>query len=162
MERGSEIAGNKDQRATSGAMGDGQTVVPITKKLEPTAYTVSWICAIATEYAAARVFLDERHEKQGHTQARIANHCTFGRIGKHNVVLAVLPRAKYGKASAASVGTYILCSFPNIRIGLMVGIGGGAPSQRHDIRLGDIVVSAADKGNGGVFQYDFGKSIQEE
>ncbi|KAF6784302.1 hypothetical protein CMUS01_16622, partial [Colletotrichum musicola] len=42
----------------------------------------------------------------------------------------------------------------------MVGIGGGAPSQKHDIRLGDIVVSSSGNGNGGVFQYDFGKTIQ--
>ncbi|KAM5342906.1 hypothetical protein ACJ41O_013872 [Fusarium nematophilum] len=52
-------------------------------------------------------------------------------------------------------------SFPNIRIGLMVGIGGGAPSAKHDIRLGDIVVSTRDGGKGGVFQYDYGKAIQE-
>jgi nucleoside phosphorylase len=51
-------------------------------------------------------------------------------------------------------------SFPNIRIGLMVGIGGGAPSKQHDIRLGDIVVSTPGNSNGGVFQYDFGKSMQ--
>jgi len=42
----------------------------------------------------------------------------------------------------------------------MVGIGGGAPSQKHDIRLGDIVVSASRDGNGGVFQYDFGRTVQ--
>lgn len=53
-------------------------------------------------------------------------------------------------------------SFPNVRIGLMVGIGGGAPSRRHDIRLGDIVVSYARDVQGGVFQYDFGKTIQDQ
>jgi hypothetical protein len=53
-------------------------------------------------------------------------------------------------------------SFPNIRIGLMVGIGGGAPSPKHDIRLGDIVVSAPRDGKGGVFQYDLGKIIQDQ
>ncbi|KAH7173109.1 hypothetical protein DER46DRAFT_596919 [Fusarium sp. MPI-SDFR-AT-0072] len=51
-------------------------------------------------------------------------------------------------------------SFPNVRIGLMVGIGGGVPSKKHDIRLGDIVVSAPRDGKSGVLQYDFGKSIQ--
>jgi hypothetical protein len=51
-------------------------------------------------------------------------------------------------------------SFPSIRIGLMIGIGGGAPSVGHDIRLGDVVVSAPRNGKGGVFQYDFGKTIQ--
>lgn len=44
----------------------------------------------------------------------------------------------------------------------MVGIGGGAPSAKHDIRLGDVVVSAPSNGEGGVFQYDFGKTIQEK
>ncbi|KAJ6110511.1 hypothetical protein N7486_002746 [Penicillium sp. IBT 16267x] len=42
----------------------------------------------------------------------------------------------------------------------MVGIGGGAPSPKHDIRLGDIVVSIPFNGQGGVLQYDFGKTIQ--
>ena len=51
-------------------------------------------------------------------------------------------------------------SFPNVRIGLVVGIGGGAPSPAHDIRLGDTVVSAPTVGRG-VFQYDFGKTVQE-
>jgi nucleoside phosphorylase len=56
----------------------------------------------------------------------------------------------------------MLHSFPNVRIGLMVGIGGGAPSRKHDIRLGDIVVSAPRDGKGGVFQYDFGKTVQDQ
>ncbi|RYP11581.1 hypothetical protein DL765_007681 [Monosporascus sp. GIB2] len=83
------------------------------------------------------------------------------KIGKHNVVIAVLPNGEYGTASAASVARDMLHSFPNIRIGLMVGIGGGAPSPKHDIRLGDIVVSTPSNGMGGVFQYDFGKTIQD-
>ena len=44
----------------------------------------------------------------------------------------------------------------------MIGIGGGAPSQKHDIRLGDIVVSASREGTGSVLQYDFGKTIQSQ
>lgn len=52
-------------------------------------------------------------------------------------------------------------SFPNVRIGLLVGIGGGAPTlPTHDIRLGDIVVSASRNGESGVFQYYYGKTIQ--
>ncbi|KAH8743422.1 nucleoside phosphorylase domain-containing protein [Hyaloscypha finlandica] len=49
-------------------------------------------------------------------------------------------------------------TFPAIRFGLMVGIGGGVPSKQADVRLGDIVVSQPEKGHGGVIQYDFGKS----
>ncbi|KAK0637863.1 hypothetical protein DIS24_g10398 [Lasiodiplodia hormozganensis] len=44
----------------------------------------------------------------------------------------------------------------------MVGIGGGAPSTAHDIRLGDVIVSTPAGSSGGVFQYDFGKTIQEK
>ncbi|KAF7510936.1 hypothetical protein GJ744_005766 [Endocarpon pusillum] len=44
----------------------------------------------------------------------------------------------------------------------MVGIGGGVPSVRHDIRLGDIVVSASRGGKGAVFQYDRGRLIQDQ
>jgi nucleoside phosphorylase len=42
----------------------------------------------------------------------------------------------------------------------MVGIGGGAPSSAHDIRLGDVVVSQPSGTIGGVIQYDRGKTVQ--
>ena len=125
-------------------------------------YTIGWICAISTELVAAQVFLDEEHEGPEYVSANDDNDYTLGRIGKHNVVIAVLPNGEYGIASAASVARDMLHSFPNIRLGLMVGIGGGAPSQKHDIRLGDVVVSNPHNGEGGVFQYDFGKTIQDQ
>lgn len=81
-------------------------------------------------------------------------------MGQHNVVLAVLPDAEYGIGSAATVARDMLHSFSNVRIGLMVGIGGAAPSLKHDIRLGDVVVSSPSGDHGGVFQYDFGKTVQ--
>jgi len=87
------------------------------------------------------------------------NNYILGKIGKHNVIIAVLPDGEYGIASAASVARDMLHSFPNIRLGLMVGISGGALSKKHDIHLGDIVVSDLYNGHGGVFQYDFGKTI---
>ena len=63
------------------------------------------------------------------------NDYTLGKVGRHNVVIAVLPDGEYGTASAAMVARDILYSFPNIRIGLMVSISGGALSLKHDIRL---------------------------
>ncbi|PNP57542.1 hypothetical protein THARTR1_02540 [Trichoderma harzianum] len=54
----------------------------------------------------------------------------------------------------------MLHTFPNIRIGLMVGIGSGAPSPKHDIRLGDVVVGVSSNGSGSVFQYDYGETLQ--
>lgn len=114
------------------------------------------------EYVAAQAFLDKKHDGPEFVSFDDNNDYTLGEIGRHNVVVAVLPDGEYGTCSAASVARDMLHSFPNIRIGLMVGIGGGAPSVRHDIRLGDIVVSSPRDGHGGVFQYDFGKTIQDQ
>ncbi|KAJ5626433.1 hypothetical protein N7528_003860 [Penicillium herquei] len=126
----------------------------------PKDYTVGWICATTPEYVAAQAFLDEKHKGPVYLSRHNQNDYTLGRIGRHNVVLSVLPLGSYGTSSAARVAEGMLHSFPNIRIGLMVGIGGGAPSANHDIRLGDIVVSIPFNGKGGVVQYDFGKTIQ--
>ncbi|PKK46687.1 hypothetical protein CI102_10605, partial [Trichoderma harzianum] len=126
----------------------------------PLDYTVGWICAIPTEYVAAQAFLDEKHEGPEYISPNDNNDYTLGKIGRHNVVVAVLPNGEYGLSSAASVARDMLHSFPNVRIGLMVGIGGGAPSLRYDIRLGDVVVGVPINGTGGVIQFDFGKTIQ--
>lgn len=133
---------------------------------DPNNYTVGWISAIEIEYAAAQEFLDEEHEGPKLAHQNDENHYTLGRIGKHNVVIAVLPRGDNGVAAAAMAAKDMMHSFPNVRICLMVGIGGGAPSKRHDIRLGDVVVSvptfSGTGGNqGGVIQYDYGRTIQE-
>ncbi|KAM0524772.1 hypothetical protein ACHAPE_000875 [Trichoderma viride] len=126
----------------------------------PYDYSVGWICAIPAEYVAAQAFLDEEHEGPDYLSINDNNNYVLGKIGRHNIVIAVLPNGQYGLSSAASVAKDMLHSFPNIRIGLMVGIGGGAPSSKHDIRLGDIVVGDSINGKGAVFQYDFGKAIQ--
>ncbi|KAL7754888.1 hypothetical protein ACKLNR_015228 [Fusarium oxysporum f. sp. zingiberi] len=127
----------------------------------PQKYTVGWICAVTTEFVAARAFFDEKHDQLETIADNDNNNYALGKIGKHNVVMAVLPKSEYGTTTAATVARDMLRSFPNIRFGLMVGIGGGVPSAKHDIRLGDVVVSTRGNGRGGVFQYDYGKAIQE-
>ncbi|KAI1842958.1 hypothetical protein JX266_010811 [Neoarthrinium moseri] len=129
---------------------------------DPSIYTVGWICAVGTELVAATAFLDEEHDALEQQPATDNNTYILGRIWKHNVVIAALPHWQYGLVSAATVARDMLRSFPNVRLGLMVGIGGGAPSPKHDIRLGDIVVSSPGYGTGGVLQYDYGKTIQGE
>ncbi|KAJ4264341.1 hypothetical protein NW762_005537 [Fusarium torreyae] len=124
---------------------------------DPNDCTVGWIGAITTEFIAARAFL----RRPATRDARDTNSYKFGRIGEHIVAIAVLPMGEYGIALAADVAANISRRFPDIRIGLMVGIGGGAPSPTHGIRLGDVIVSVPTAGQSGVFQYGFGKSIQE-
>ncbi|CVK85613.1 related to Pfs domain protein [Fusarium mangiferae] len=126
----------------------------------PKDYTVGWICALSTEHVAARAFLDEEHDIPERVAHRDNNVYTLGRIGSHNVVIATLPDGEYGISVAAAVARDMVSSFPKIRIGLLVGIGGAAPSAERDIRLGDVVVSVTGEGRGGVFQYDFGKVMQ--
>ena len=129
----------------------------------PNDYTVGWICAIETEYLAVQLCLDEEHPPLAcRPSPNDTNTYTLGKIHNHNVVIACLPNGSYGTVSAASVAINMQRTFYNVRIGLMVGIGGGAPTPDSDIRLGDIVVSSPVDGIGGVFQHEFGKKIQEQ
>lgn len=122
-------------------------------------YTVGWIAAIPTESAAACEYFDEQFLPPK-SLPKDDNVYSLGRMGKHNVVIATLPDGEYGTDSAARVAGDLARTFINIRFGLMVGIGGGVPSEQHDIRLGDVVVSSPSNGIGGVFQYDYGKSVR--
>ncbi|KAJ4202062.1 hypothetical protein NW759_015450 [Fusarium solani] len=131
------------------------------KKLSsPTLYAIAWVAALPIERAAATALLNHRHEEpDGFDQhASDANAYDWGEVGQHNVVIASLPAGVYGTTSAAITASHLLSSLPHIRIGLLVGIGGGIPRPGRDIRLGDIVVSQPDGQNGGVVQYDLGKA----
>jgi nucleoside phosphorylase len=125
-------------------------------------YNVGWICAIETEYVVAQELLDEEFTRPSGLSSRDKSAYAFGRIGNHYVVIGCLPMGRYGLTHAASAAKDMLRSFENINISLMVGIGGGAPSMKHDIRLGDVVVSAPGDQNGGVVHYEFGKAIQDQ
>lgn len=153
-------------------------------------YTVGWICALPeTELVAAAAMLDEEHRLLPAADPQDANSYLLGKIGDHNVVIACLPAETTGKVLAATVAKDMLRSFPAVRFGLMVGVGGGAPyygpqvnpdqecgdeavnieddsedeaEDVRDIRLGDVVVSLHTKSTEAVVQYDFGKSWQEK
>ena len=108
-------------------------------------YTVGWICALEDELAASQVMLDEEHPDLPQAE-NDTNAYTLGRIGRHNVVLACLPSGTTGISAAAIAARDLLRSYPKVRFGLMVGVGGGAPSNpsddpRQDIHLGDVIVS---------------------
>jgi nucleoside phosphorylase len=120
-------------------------------------YTVGWVCALPVELAAAQEMLDEEHDTPS-IDAHDTNIYTCGRVGEHNVVIACLPEGQTGTHSAAAVAMQMRLAFRSTRFGLMVGIGGGVPSEEADIRLGDVVVSKPHTTHGGVVQYDSGKA----
>ncbi|PNP60329.1 hypothetical protein THARTR1_00353 [Trichoderma harzianum] len=131
------------------------------RALPPADYTVGWICVYTEDQMAARVFLDENHAIPDYLSPRDTNAYSLGKMGGHNIVIAGLPYGEYDVSSAVAVATDMLRSFPNIRIGLIVGIGGTAPSSKHNVRLGDVVVSAPlDRIESG-FPYMFGEGMQQ-
>ncbi|KGO53939.1 hypothetical protein PEX1_041120 [Penicillium expansum] len=123
------------------------------------AFHIGWICALPIEAAAAQEMLDERFGRLDDQDMTDLNTYILGRIGKHNVVIACLPGGTYGTTSAATVAINMVQTFSNsLRIGLIIGTGGGLPSAAHDIRLGDIVISYPQGICGGVLQYDMGRA----
>ncbi|KAL7915161.1 purine and uridine phosphorylase [Trichoderma velutinum] len=117
-------------------------------------YTVGWVCALPKEQTAAIAMLDHRHAdlmKPPHDP----NTYTLGSISSHNVVIACLPKGKTGPNSAATVAGWMVSTFPSIKVGLLVGIGGGVPPK---VRLGDVVVSTPSGQFPGVVQWDFSKA----
>ncbi|EGX50181.1 hypothetical protein AOL_s00076g256 [Orbilia oligospora ATCC 24927] len=117
-------------------------------------YTVACICPMGVELAAVEAMLDHIHEGPFSNK----NSYTLGRMGVHNIVIAVMP--EIGNNTAATVATQLLNDFKSIRFGLLVGIGGGIPVEdEYDIRLGDVVVSKSTGTFGGVVQFDRGKIL---
>jgi nucleoside phosphorylase len=121
-------------------------------------YTVAWISALPLEMAAARQMFDQFHDRLPQPLTD-TNTYMLGSICGHNVVLACLPSDVYGTTSAATVVAQMRSTFPRLQYGLLVGIGGGAPSEKVDIRIGDVVVSKPTRTYGGVVQDDYGKTL---
>jgi nucleoside phosphorylase len=82
----------------------------------------------------------------------------LGNIAGYNIVIAGLYQP--GNYSAATVVTQIKITFPNLKFGLLVGIGGGVPVKTDNriIQLGDIIVSKPAGGHSGTIQYDHRKA----
>ncbi|KAM0449587.1 hypothetical protein ACHAO4_007610, partial [Trichoderma viride] len=116
-------------------------------------FEVAIICALPLEYDAVVLLFDEFWDKHGDTFGRAAgdlNHYTTGRIGKHNVVLALL--SHMGKANAASAAANMRSSYGGLKLVILAGICGGVPyNGDFEMFLGDVVISSS------VIQYDFGR-----
>ncbi|KXX81422.1 Vegetative incompatibility protein HET-E-1 [Madurella mycetomatis] len=111
-------------------------------------YSIGWICALGHELTAATAMLDSEEHPTPPIPATDINAYTLGSMGGHNVVIAGLPINDKGSISSAMVAIHMKCSFPGIKIILIVGIAGSATKE---VRLGDVVVSKQ------VVQWDSGK-----
>ncbi|OOQ86355.1 hypothetical protein PEBR_21823 [Penicillium brasilianum] len=127
--------------------------------LRPEDYAVGIVCALPLELLAVRALFDQTHPDLRLSTAD-SNHYALGTMGRHKVVAACLPDGEYGTNSAADVASNLRRSFQSVKFCLLVGIGGGVPSSRNDIRLGDVVVSKPIGISPGVIQYDMGKALE--
>ncbi|RFN43187.1 hypothetical protein FIE12Z_12589 [Fusarium flagelliforme] len=138
----------KKRKATTHALPP-ETSSPTNKRKSH----VGIICALPDELAAVRAIFDK--SLQTYLQLTDDNNCYFtGKIAHHNVVATCLPKQGTGTNNAASTATNMSRSF-SPSLCLLVGIGGGVPSEEHDIRLGDVVVGTS------IIQYDFGSETEE-
>ncbi|KAL7817011.1 purine and uridine phosphorylase [Trichoderma aethiopicum] len=121
-------------------------------------FEVAIICALPLEYDAVTLLFDEFWDEDGDPYKRAAgdpNNYRTGRIGKHDVVLALLTHM--GKVNAASAAAHMRTSYRGLRLVILAGICGGVPyNGGEEILLGDVVISKT------LIQYDFGRRYPDE
>ncbi|KAB8203916.1 hypothetical protein BDV34DRAFT_226850 [Aspergillus parasiticus] len=104
-------------------------------------FTIGWVCTVLKEYIASRQVLDDIYDEATPASKEISNYYTLGRIGGHKVVISCcLPADKSGMVSAPRVMDGMRKRFTSMRFVFNVGIAGGAPSSKHDVRLGDVII----------------------
>jgi nucleoside phosphorylase len=126
-------------------------------------YVVGWVCVLPIEVTAAKATLDRIHDNLPRDQnSDYTNNYILGSLQGHNVVVAYPNAGVCGKTSVADVATQLHASYTSIRYNLMVGIAGGVPDTKEDVRLGDVVVSKSTAGWPGVVQYDVNEEQTED
>ncbi|KAK6343489.1 hypothetical protein TWF730_011079 [Orbilia blumenaviensis] len=128
-------------------------------------YRVGIICALPKEFFAVRALFDNEHGDECLKSLCTAgdayvNNYALGCFFEHKVVAVCLSSGGYGLSAASTVYTNLSRSFRELKLCLLVGIGGGVPSK--NIRLGDVVVSHPTGNYPGVIQYDFGQEFGTE
>jgi hypothetical protein len=138
-------------------MMDGRTAAVNAPKRRLTNgdYSVGWICAIKIEYVAARAFLDEKSNNRSPCRPTIIMFTNWAELA--SIMLSLLSCLMGNMESPPQQVLQGICW-----IAFLISELVSWPSRKHDIRLGDIVVSAPRNGKGGVFQYDFGKTFQDQ
>ncbi|KAI9778746.1 MAG: hypothetical protein M1816_003919 [Peltula sp. TS41687] len=127
-------------------------------------YHVAWICPLANvELTPARLMLDERHPTPSYDTHYDENTYICGAIKGHAVVLATCPPGETGNINAGRLTGSMFKTFPNIRMAILVGIGGGIPRQTisedslENIHLGDVVVGWPADGKPACVYHDRGR-----
>lgn len=130
---------------------DGEVDKDVSPGYDPNKYTIAWVCALGTELTAAKAMLDDPHYHPPYT---------LGSVHGHDVVVACLCKGKTGNNAAAVTASELAHEFRSLRFVFMIGVAGGVPSGKSDVRLGDVVVGIPGGLHPGVVQWDMGKLAQ--
>jgi nucleoside phosphorylase len=135
---------------------------------EPTScadYHVAWICPVANlELLPALLMLDEEHPAPPYDTHYDENTYVCGTIKGHAVVVATCPQGETGNVNAGRLTGSLFKTFPNIRMAVLVGIGGGIPRLEapedplDDVHLGDVVVGWPGDGRPACVYHERGRS----
>ncbi|KAJ4286529.1 hypothetical protein N0V90_013229 [Kalmusia sp. IMI 367209] len=128
-------------------------------------YHVAWICPVAdVELLPARLMLDEEHPAPPYDTHFDDNTYICGSISGHMVVVATCPQGETGNVNAGRLTGSLFKTFPNIRMAILVGIGGGIPRPEvsedslKNVHLGDVVVGWPGDGKPACVYHDRGKA----
>ncbi|GLA34935.1 hypothetical protein AnigIFM63309_009120 [Aspergillus niger] len=124
-------------------------------------YTVVWFAPLHFEASAALLMLDEHHVSPVPNRGQQLCY-RFGRMGRTNVAIAFFPDGETGIGVAGYMASEVQRDLPNVKTGLLVGVGAGIPRYGHDLRLGDVVIATPTENNSGVLGYDMVKVEPEK
>ncbi|XP_014562137.1 hypothetical protein COCVIDRAFT_84659 [Bipolaris victoriae FI3] len=134
------------------------------KLLDASDYHVAWICPLPdVELPSSRLMFDEVHPTPEYDAHQDSNQYYCGVVAGHNVVMATLPLGYSGYHHAGRLSSALLNTFSNVRIVLIVGIGGGVPLPKpcqnplEDVHLGDVVVGWSRDGKAACIHYGWNK-----
>jgi nucleoside phosphorylase len=135
------------------------------KQLSCIDYHVAWICPVAdVELLPARLMLDEEHPAPPYDTHYDDNTYICGSISSHTVVVATCTQGESGNVNAGRLTGSLFRTFPNIRMAVLVGIGGAIPRLEvsedplENIHLGDVVVGWPGDGKPACVYHDRGRS----
>lgn len=117
------------------------------------------------ELLPARLMLDEEHQTPLYNTHFDENTYVFGSLNGHTVVIGTCSRGATGNVNASLLTGSMFKTFPNIRMAVLVGIGGGIPSPKVDkdpmgnLHLGDVGVGCPGDGKPACVYHSRGRSI---
>jgi nucleoside phosphorylase len=119
-------------------------------------FEVAIFCAMATEYDAVTLLVDDLYENGRFYKAPgDKNLYKLGRMGDVNIVLLRLAEA--GKRYAGTAAANLRTSYPELKMLVLTGVCGGVPStaEGQELLLGDVVISKS------IVEYDNGKQYTD-